>query len=140
MSSDGRTRRGMRTTMSLGDAHYIKTHVDDLARMPLDETFTARDVPIRKQRLSALVEKSVIEPVGEREYQRDNHQGVRTLLEWRVTDAARERIRERLANDRPEQLPCGHSGWRNERGVDGLSCKTCERVYPKAVVRGEGDE
>jgi hypothetical protein len=130
----------MDTTMSLGDAHYIKTHVDDLARLPLEGTFTARDIPISKQRLSALTEKSVIEAVGERIVERPENGSYRRLTEWRVTDAARERIAQQLANDRPEELPCGHSGWRNERGVDGLSCKTCDRVYPKAVVRGGGGE
>lgn len=121
--------------MENGASQFLKCSTDVL--MPLldvDEPWTVRDVPIHKGELSAAMEKNIIHQVGETSIEKEPH-GQRTIKTWRLSRAARERLRDRREANRPALLPCGHAGFVNERGVEGVSCKTCEATFSKEEVR-----
>lgn len=118
--------------MHVSDSQYVLCNVDKLSYfLDLEEPFTARDVKFEQSYFGPLKRKNVVEQVGTI-YDEDV---CRELKTWRLTDGARERLEATLSSDREAELPCGDAGWVNDPDVDGVRCKTCDEVFPKAVLR-----
>jgi len=119
-------------SMNATCSQYVISNVDELSELlELPEPFTARDIDVGPESLGPLRTKNVIEQVGTT-FDSEAHRTIRT---WRLTPGARERLESVLDRDRDAELPCGHSGWVNDPDVDGVRCKYCGAVTPKAVLR-----
>ncbi len=121
------------TELSRSQAGWLKGHFREITDLPKPgKKWTARDVDFGREMVLKLRQKELIERV----YDGTRSSDGRSNKFYRTTKEAYEALEryKRKAERSDSFFPCGHSAILNERGVDGITCGECGKVYDKSEV------
>jgi len=113
--------------------NFVRLNYDHLAALPQHGLWTGSvpDVPmwvIREcKRRGFVTEETRVRCKQSADW---NSSEVRAL--WRMTDVGRQAIKQYNSEQRPMQMPCGHTGFTNEGEY--LRCKDCGGRFSRAEV------
>lgn len=111
---------------------YIRQHIDLIKKLPEPgEQWRSEAVPkALADRLLALKDRQIVHQV-DRVYCQEWSRG---RCVWETDADAYELLETTLEGDTNGILPCGHSAISNEPGVDGITCRICDRVHAREEV------
>ncbi len=122
-----------RTDLRRGQVGWLRRHFREIEDLPKPgNKWTARDVDFDRHMILRLKAKELIERV----YDGTRSSDGRSNKFYRTTEEAYEALQMylRKAERSDSVFPCGHSAILNERGVDGITCGECGKVYDKSEV------
>lgn len=116
---------------------FVQSNYDSIVEWPHQGAFTASAVD---DTTAGLLEKAERLGLVERWGTIKEHGDAADLIVWSVTESLTDLI-EDCAHPDAYKLPCGHTGFVNDRDSQYLRCKECNgRFTQKEVERGRGDE
>lgn len=119
--------------MGVGDplTTWVRQNYDTAILFPRSGFWTKASLPDNAQvEYQKASEVGFIEPVDDlfvEDYES-------TIKVWHVTKAAERRLDE-LGDNRLMKMPCGHTGFTNERDSDFLTCRHCGGRFTREEVQ-----
>ena len=124
----GERNRPQETTAT--DTRYARHHADLILSLPEPgEEYELRDIDIDKDTWSSISQRDIVKKVVPHQRRMGNRCSI-----WKTNKAYYEEAKAHKERT-DAMLPCGHNGFENPRGIDGLRCKTCGDVFEKDEIR-----
>jgi hypothetical protein len=115
-------------------SNYMRRNIGEMKSLPLHGVWTLRAVGWESSDIAGPKAKGCVEKVDTIRYSPAGADTKTTKTHvWRLTDEAREFIRDYSSQDDME-MPCGHIGFNNERDTDYYACKRCNGRWTKAEL------